>query len=505
MNNNEMLRKINKHENKDIPELREQLEHKTNYLTPEMFGEVTDDCTEIIQKCIDTAIRDDIKTILLTKEYKTKSPVIFTGYYFSVIGNGSIIYTGEDYAIHIYGCVNCNITLNRIHAENGGGILFKGDSSKFNQYINFYIGEIKAKTNCAYYNHINNGSWTNEIKFYNPRLSTINYTSELNTCGVKIDSDASDYVNGWKLICPAFENINYGVYLNDTNGTKDNAIEFEIISPRTSENFDYIVKTNGYVNFNLSSANKYIKISNFSLSNKTSGIIQAKLVADDYTTISNTGIIDNGLILPSGNLISNSWSLVANANFTVGEDVKTFINHFNIKGDLKFNIKLNKFYCAKGVDKFDLDIQANNSSVIIKAYDDSTLVEINNLQPNAIYHFYFKNGDKDLYYYITYKTGVGYKETLLSDPSITLENCTNPGYYTHNGYKEMGALKVVNICVMPTSASFTIKGLPAYNSNGITTAVSSNNGKGYIKADGTISIFGATPSQETYISVTYFA
>ena len=30
MNNNEMLRKINKHENKDIPELREQLDTKTN-------------------------------------------------------------------------------------------------------------------------------------------------------------------------------------------------------------------------------------------------------------------------------------------------------------------------------------------------------------------------------------------------------------------------------------------------------------------------------------------
>ena len=32
MNNNEMLRKINKHENKDIPELREQLEHNANEL-----------------------------------------------------------------------------------------------------------------------------------------------------------------------------------------------------------------------------------------------------------------------------------------------------------------------------------------------------------------------------------------------------------------------------------------------------------------------------------------
>ena len=30
MNNNEMLRKINKHENKDIPELREQLDNNTN-------------------------------------------------------------------------------------------------------------------------------------------------------------------------------------------------------------------------------------------------------------------------------------------------------------------------------------------------------------------------------------------------------------------------------------------------------------------------------------------
>lgn len=32
MNNNEMLRKINKHENKDIPELREQLEHNTSQI-----------------------------------------------------------------------------------------------------------------------------------------------------------------------------------------------------------------------------------------------------------------------------------------------------------------------------------------------------------------------------------------------------------------------------------------------------------------------------------------
>ena len=30
MNNNEMLRKINKHENKDIPELREQLDNNVN-------------------------------------------------------------------------------------------------------------------------------------------------------------------------------------------------------------------------------------------------------------------------------------------------------------------------------------------------------------------------------------------------------------------------------------------------------------------------------------------
>lgn len=62
MNTEKLVKKVNKHENKDIPELREQLDNivqenakKLDYLTPKMFGAVCDgikDDTEALREAI---------------------------------------------------------------------------------------------------------------------------------------------------------------------------------------------------------------------------------------------------------------------------------------------------------------------------------------------------------------------------------------------------------------------------------------------------------------------
>lgn len=479
------------------------LSEKTTYYTPEMFGAkgdgVTDD-TSAIQSCLNK-IADINGAILMTGNYFITSPVTIAGSEIKILGNGNIVYCGDDYAIKIHKCTDSIIFLGSIYCKTGGGILFYNTSANdYNQYINLYINKITAKTTCIKSITVD-GSWNNEIRIYNTRLSTFNYTTGENSEGIHIVSNNN--TNGWRIVNVGFEQINYGL-VTEISGD-DRYCECEIISPRMSENFDKIIKTIGGAYIQLISENRFIRDTFFELSDKTNGQIIGKYCNDDYGYLSGIARINNGAILVGESIPHYKWPL---PNSTDTFDVKTkgnnnIITDFALKHPIKYTIKLSKYYSNLSINEFRVEVENQNAGLIIKDCNDNVLFSKDKLMGNSIYYFHYDENA------LSYSCSELYPNTpieILAN-TLTLTNCTIDSWRNHNGYRVNGNLINVTLVVNITSTgTATISGLPipSFNAEHVPILCNCSNGEAEINGStGELTIKNAT-ADVAKISAMYF-
>lgn len=477
---------------KETAILNKLLTEKTTYYTPEMFGAkgdgVTDD-TSAIQTCLNK-IANNKGAILMTGNYFITSPVIISGWEIKILGNGNIIYSGNEYAIKIHKCTDSIIFFGSIYSENGGGILFYNTSANdYNQYINLYINKITAKTTCIKSITVDS-SWNNEIRIYNTRFSTFNYTEGQNSKGIHIVSNKN--TNGWRIENVGFEQINYGL-VTEISG-ENRYFEGEIISPRMSENFDKIIKTIGGAYIQLISENRFIRDTFFELSDKTNGQIIGKYCNDDYSHISSNARINKGAILVGESIPHYKWTL---PNSTDTFDIKTktnnsFITDFVLMHPIKYTIKLSEYYSSLSINEFRVIVENFNVGLIIKDSNDKVLFSIDKLVGNSIYYFHY---DEDTLSFSCSELYPNAPMEILAN-TLTLNNCTIDSWRQHNGYRVNGNLinvaLVVNISSTDTA---TITGLPipSFNAEYVPILCNCSNGEAEINGStGELTIKNAT-------------
>jgi hypothetical protein len=479
------------------------LTEKTTYYTPEMFGAKGDgvsDDTNAIQTCLNK-IADIKGAILMTGNYFITSPVTISGAEIKILGNGNITYIGDDYAIKIHKCTDATIFFGSIYSTAGGGILFYNTSANdYNQYVNLYINKITAKTTCIK-SITHDGSWNNEIRIYNTRLSTFDYTAGQDSKGIHIV--ANNNTNGWRIENVGFEQINYGL-VTEISGD-DRYCECEIISPRMSENFDKIIKTTGGAYIQIISENRFIRDTFFELSDKTSGQIIGKYCNDDYGTISHIARISNGAILVGESIPHYKYPL---PNSTDTFDVRTkgannIITDFVLRNSIKYTIKLSDYYSNLSINEFRVEVENSNVGLIIKDSNDKVLFSKEKLIGNSIYNFHFVKDE------LFYSCSELYPNTPIeiSANTLTLSNCTIDDWRNHNGYRVNGNLINVTLVVNITAAgTATISGLPipCFNAEYVPILCNCSNGDAEINGStGILTIKNAT-ANAAKISAMYF-
>lgn len=475
------------------------LTEKTTYYTPEMYGAKGDgvsDDSDAIQTCFDN-IKNNKGAVLMTGTYFIAKPVIITGWGIKIIGNGNIIYNGNDYAVKIHNCTYSTICFGTILSNGGGGILiYNTSSSDYNQYINFYINKITALTNC-YKSESVNGSWNNEIRIYNTHCGTFNYTKGGSSKGIYITDN--DITNGWRIVNVGFEEINYGLYTEIIGN--DKYCEVELISPRMSENFDKAIKTIGGANIQLISENRYIRDEFFDFSEFTNGTILGKYCTNGYGFVSNVTRIYNGKCYPADNLVSFNWTL--NNSYSVDlRTVQQYIKCFYLPVDEDFTITLNDYYGKNGVNEFYVKVDSGKS-LTIKDSKEKEIVKISHLISGTVYHFYYI--DESLNYYVAFIDGTNTNEKTLNNTEFTFENCSYQSNYNHNGYYKMGRIVTLHTRITPSSETCSISGFPPYEGSVTTVAVSCSVGNGTISPNGKLTLTNQTQDVEVMVSATYFA
>lgn len=479
------------------------LTQKTTYYTPEMFGAkgdgVTDDTTAI-QTCLNK-IADNKGAILMTGNYFITSPVTISGAEIKILGNGNITYIGDDYAIKIHKCTDATLFFGSIYSNAGGGILFYNTSANdYNQYVNLYINKITAKTTCIK-SITHDSSWNNEIRIYNTRLSTFNYTAGQDSKGIHIVANKN--TNGWRIENVGFEQINYGLVTEI--GGDDRYCECEIISPRMSENFDKIIKTTGGAYIQLISENRFIRDTFFELSDKTSGQIIGKYCNDDYGTISHIARISNGAILVGESIPHYKYPLPKSTDTF---DVKTkgannIITDFILRDSIKYTIKLSGYYSNLGINEFRVKVENSAVGLIIKDSKDKVLFSKEKLIGNSIYNFYYVNDE------LFYSCSELYPNTPIEvkADTLTLTNCTIDNWRNHNGYRVNGNLINVALVVNITAeGTATISGLPipSFNAEFVPIVCNCSNGDAVIDGSTGVLTINNASANTARISAMYF-
>lgn len=459
---------------------------KTEYATPEMFGAVGNgihDDTEAIQLCLNSG-----KHIFMSQKYLITKSLTFSGNT-NITGECDIIYTGNDYAIKLHGCVDNSIYINSI-VSNGGGIKLYNDND-YCQYVNLYVNFIKCYTNC-YYAEISSGKWINEIRLNNTACTSFNYDLGKNAIAVYIKSTSD--VDGWKLTNLGFENINYGV---KTETAENKSVDLSIFNCRFSENFEKLISTINGCHLLLISENRYILENIFNLSTTTQGTIVGRFFNNQYGFISNMCRIHNGIILPSDNPIRYRYTLPANLDLVD----KQYILDFEANSDIDYNINLNKYYNKNGINEFNIIV--NNAKSITITQNGSTLVTLTNIIKHSIYHFYYN--ESRLNYYCTFIDGINSDMHHLNNNAFTFSNCELPAGYNNNGYSTIGKLVIVTIKIKPLKDTCSITGFPHYNSNATLVCCCCDVGKALMRYNGKLDLLNQTPNQEVTVTCTYLS
>ena len=218
------------------------------------------------------AVSTGLPIIIPKGEYKLDSKVVIAGDQ-NIYGEDSKInYTGEDYAFSINTTLKKIVKFGTITAVDGGCLEFYATttaSNDFSQYVDVYFKEFKCKTNGIYAEETGEGSWVNEIRLFNGRLSSYQENSAYVGTGLKLvhNYNGADKINGWRCYNLGFEGLNKGVHLISTAG-RMNKIMF--VGCRYSEAYGTLVTTEGNVSSVLWVGTDSIRFDRFNLSNTTS-------------------------------------------------------------------------------------------------------------------------------------------------------------------------------------------------------------------------------------------
>ena len=244
------------------------------------------DGSEDASSAFNIAVSTGLPIIIPSGTYLLDSSITIDGNQ-NIHGEDSIInYTGNDYAFVINTTLKKIVRFGTINSPNGGCLEFYATttaSGDFSQYVDVYFKEFKCKTNGIYAEETGQGSWVNEIRIFNGRLSSYQEGGQYQGTGIKLvhNYNGADKINGWRFYNIGFEGLDIGVHCISTQGQLNKLI---FVGCRHSEAFTTLFKTEGQVNTVLFITADGIDISKFTLSNDTSTF---KLIGKAYNP--NTG------------------------------------------------------------------------------------------------------------------------------------------------------------------------------------------------------------------------
>ena len=118
-----------------------------DYVTPEMFGNITGDASQAIADCVAYAIQYD-KVIVFDKDMSFTQPIELSDYYIQLYSFGTLTYTGAGFAIKCQRSYQ-NLFIYRLNAPNGGGIQI--DTTYYNvSYVNVEMLFARCLKQCYY-------------------------------------------------------------------------------------------------------------------------------------------------------------------------------------------------------------------------------------------------------------------------------------------------------------------------------------------------------------------
>ena len=310
--------------------------------------------------------------------------------------NTTFKYTGTSYAFKLYKITYCTFKFGGIYSDNGGGLelysdcdIYGDDSNyiyNYIQYLNIYFNEFVVKNTCFNFNF--NGSWLNEIRFYNGQVK--------GNIGFFADSKNKDGVNGIKLHNIGFEGVGTGVWLKDGCGC------WSILMPRYAESIDpLLIKTEGHVSGLIFIGQNWLYKHYLSLSSETSGKINSPIIGKHGGLQSYEAIISSGVIheINQADGYANLY-LTHNIDLSIkdnydGKQPKYFLVGDSNNVAVTDTIKLSdKYGCDFGVNEFHLQTQYFIKESNIKIIDSKgqTIFYKNNFSGVEQFKFYWKSG-----------------------------------------------------------------------------------------------------------------
>ena len=304
--------------------------------------------------------------------------------------NTTFKYTGTNYAFKLYKITYCTFKFGKIYSNNGGGIELYSDGDaggiyNYTQYLNIYFNEFSVKNTCFNFNF--NGSWLNEIRFYNGQVK--------GNIGFFADSKNKDGVNGIKLHNIGFEGVGTGVWLKDGCGC------WSILMPRYAEAIEpLLIKTEGVVSGLIFIGQNWLYKHYLSFSNKTQGKIISPILDKNGETQSYEAIISKGVINEINQ--ANGYANIYNKNNIDLSEERLYDYKqpkFFLAGDsgasVTNTIKLSdKYGCDYGVNEFYLHTQYyyKESSIKIIDANGKVIFHRNNFSPNEQFKFRWHAG-----------------------------------------------------------------------------------------------------------------
>lgn len=221
-------------------------------VTPEMYGAVgngvADDTAPIL-----AALNSGYPVVLAKKVYLVSSPLTIGNNGTIVHSYGEIRYTGEEFAVILDSCSNCDIFIKNITATNGNGLKLYARTSSMCAYNNVTAGEITAKGTAILtqaeggnqYNEIrftklnadicidiqcSADGWNTETKWYGGHMGGMTYSKHA-TYAIRAVNENGGTVTTHRFYNVGFEGVVDGCVL-------DNVKFFVFNYPRTSESID---------------------------------------------------------------------------------------------------------------------------------------------------------------------------------------------------------------------------------------------------------------------------